>query len=151
MQEIQPGDHEGTTRTNTDTAQGILEDTNGVARLYSEGELVATGYDYKKLYISGVYPEGDNEHHIEWNCWRFEEIRWSHKAALLFLQGSSMQQLVVPYLLLQAHPLPPFDPRPGALSVVMAELQVAPDPPLDHHMMFSLLAPDAIRLPLSGA
>jgi hypothetical protein len=151
VQEVQPGDHVSTGAAGADAAHGILEDPNGVVRIYSCGTLIASGYDHKKTYISGIYSPDDTEHHIEWDRWSFPELRWSHKAALMFLQGSSMQQLVMPYLLLRAHPMPPYDPRPGAHQVVLAELHVAPDPPLDHHLMFSLLAPDALRLDFSGA
>ena len=146
MQTPQSGDHEGAGLLDNEKAQGILESSDGVVRIYSCGELIAHCYDHRKSYISSIYPEGDNEHHIEWDCWRFGELRWSHKAALMFLQGSSMQQLVMPFLLLRAHPLPPYEPRPGAYSVVLAEIHVAPDPPLGHQTMFSLLASDALRL-----
>jgi hypothetical protein len=150
VQTSQPGDHEGAGPLNDSEAKGVLACPDGVVRIYCHGELVAHCYDCKKTYISGTYPEGDNDHHIEWDCWRIGELRWTHKAALMFLQGSSMQQLVVPSLLLRAHPTPPYDPRPGALDVVIAEIYVAPDPPLDHRTMFGLLAPDAIRLSPQG-
>ena len=155
VQKTQSSDHQGTGPLDDGQAQGLLESANGVVRLISYGEHVASCFNSKKIYVSSIYsvpvdpkrPQGDDvEHHIEWSCWRFDEIRWKHKAALMFLQGSSMQQLVVPYLLLRARPMPPYDPWPGAYEVVMAELHVAPDPPLDHRTMFSLLAPDAHRL-----
>lgn len=152
MQKIQSGDHESTRVAGADAAQGILEDPNGVVRIYSCGALVARGYDYKKTYISDIYSSDvDTEYRIEWDRWSFSELRWSHKAALMFLQGLSMQQLVLPYLLLRARPMPPYYPRPGAHQVVLAQLHVVPDPPLDHHLMFSLLAPDAFRLNFSVA
>ena len=150
MQTPQSGDYKGAGLLDGDKAQGILAGADGVVRIYSYTALIASCHDHKKSYLSGIYPVGDDEHHIEWDCHRFSELRWSHRAALMFLQGSSMQQLVVPYLLLRANPMPPYDPRPGAREVVMAELHVAPDPPLDHRTMFSLLAPDAHRLSRGG-
>ena len=149
MQTPQPGDHKSPGLRNDPDAKGILAGPDGVVRIYSCGELVAHGYNCKKTYISGLY--GEDEHHIEWDCWRISALRWTHRAALLFLQGSSMQQLVVPSLLLRAHPTRPYDPRPGAIDVVIAEVYVAPDPALDHRTMFGLLAPDAIRLSHQGA
>lgn len=150
VQEIQPGDYEGAGGDRASTTQGILEDPDGVVRIYGGG-FIASCYGYSKTHISGSYPCGEEEHHIEWDCWRFDELRWSHRAALMFLQGASMQRLVMPYLLLKAHPTLPYDPRLGAYQVVMAEVQVAPDPPLDHPTMFRLLAPDVINLPHYGA
>ncbi len=146
VQETQSGDHEGAGPGARREAQGLLESADGVARLFSFGELIATCYGAKKTRVDGVYEAGAN-HRIVWDCWRVDELCWSHKASLLFLQGSSMQQLVLPFLLLRAHPSPPYDPRPGAAGVVLAEVLTTPE--LNHQTLFSLLAPDALRL--SGA
>lgn len=67
---------------------------------------------------------------------------WTHKHALFFLQGASVQQLIgFHYLVLKARPTKPFDPQLGLHDVVLAE--VAHSPELSRLEVFELLMPDA--------
>lgn len=150
MQEVQPSNHESSRQTGADTAHRILAYPDGVVQIYgSHGGLVARGFEHKLTLVAGEY--GPSNHSIAWDCWYFGALHWEYKAAVLLLQGASMQQLLRPYLLLRADPIPPYSPWPGAYNVVLADVRDAPGG-LSYIEMFQLLAPDVLgSLPPFGA
>lgn len=111
-----------------------------MTRLYFDGREVAEAINPRCSFVSGTYQKG--RIHIEWRRWFIDELRLSHWASLLFLQGASMQQLVEPYVLLRASPRRAHDPVSGLLEVALAEILVAPEE-LSRVELLALLLPEA--------
>jgi hypothetical protein len=92
--------------------------------------------------MSGLYQSELGAFRIEWCRWHFQQLYWTQKSALLYLQGGSLQQVLQPWLVLKADPRPFHDPCPGANNVVLAEL-FEPPAKLTQQQLFELLLPEA--------
>jgi len=144
MQTVRDGDHQGSGGSPAGAPQGVLDDPDGVARLYQTGSPVAKLYDVRSNYLEGFYQLNETHgYRIEWRRWVIPRLVWTHRSSMLFLQGATLQQLVAPFFLLAGTPRHVASPEPGLDNVVLAELYATSSDDLTYPQLFQLLAPEA--------
>ncbi len=121
VQTTQPGHHEGAGRSPDGAPEGLLESSEGIVRLQVGGRDVGTAVNVTKTYYVSDVEDGLS---VCWFRYIIDEINFSHAAALLRLNGATLQQLMgTRHLLLGADLRAVYDPRPGIDHVVLAEVR----------------------------
>ncbi len=147
VQTTQDGDHQRPGGATAGAAQGILDDPDGVTRLYNIGRVIAKLYTVRTDAIDGFYKlkrgEEEGAYRIEWRRWTIPRLVWSHGSSMLFLQGATLQQIVAPFFMLAGAPRHASDPEPGLDNVVLVELYAMSSNDLTYPELFQLLAPEA--------
>lgn len=142
MQATLDESYKGTRVVADEDADGILGDPEGVVWLYSAGQRIAQVQLTGTNTVSGTYRRGDEDIHLEWRRWTLDSLRWTHRSALLFLQGASVQQLIGErFIVLKASPVRPYVPGFGLRRVVLAEVFTSPE--MSRLELFGLLLPEA--------
>jgi len=110
----------------------LLEDPDGVVRLYSGEEVVA--------HVQGGVTKTQCIHDkVEWMHWYLEGLYWERLYALRMLQGASLQQLVGSrYVIVRCKTTPIYAVRPRLEALEMAEL-VATSRRLSHRELYDLV------------
>jgi hypothetical protein len=116
MQAAQLGYHQGPGSAATAVPARLLEDSDGVTRLYFCDEVVAVTRGHVAALDCSF---GD----VDWLQWSVERLDWCRPAALKLLQGASLQQLFGPrYIIVRGASSPLYDPCPRMEHVELAEL-----------------------------
>lgn len=114
VQAVHDDRDERSASTSTSGTGRVLEDSDGVVFL-ARGE-------HEVAQCIGVSKEERDEVDTSFICWKIRSLSWSHRCALLFLQGVPIQQLLSPYVLLAADIRPSYMPRPGLDNVTLIEV-----------------------------
>jgi hypothetical protein len=116
VQAAQFANHQGPGTCANALPERLLEDSDGVVRLYYCDEVVAE--------CSGRV-ECDKFKHPKatWLRWRIERFNWKRAAAFKMLQGATLAQLVGHrYIVTGAKMRNFYDPRPGVDHIELCEL-----------------------------
>lgn len=140
VQKVQLGDLVSTHAAGGSRPEGILEDPDGVTRLYFDGREVGRLGHHRVDVVRGLYK--NNTVSIEWRRWLIDELLLTPVTAILFLNGATMQELVLPYVLLRARASAPYDSIPRLYEVALAEILSAPEE-LSRFDLLALLLPEA--------
>jgi hypothetical protein len=131
VQEAQPGHHPSTSVTGTTVPERLLEDSDGVTRLYYAGTVLAEAR-------GPVRTQDLSRDGVSWRGWYLPRLLWKRACAFKMLQGAPLQQLLGPrYVVLRGEFLPFYCPTPGAKGLRLAELLDSPEP-LTQRRLFEL-------------
>jgi hypothetical protein len=101
-------------------------------------------YDARNDHVDKCYVINDEVAcQIEWQRWSIKKLVWAHTPGMLFLQGVTLQQLLLPFYMLAGSPRHVADPEPGLNNVVLAEIKACSSDDITYPQLFQLLAPDA--------
>lgn len=132
VQEAQLGSHSGPGTPGNAIPQRLLEDPDGVVRLYNCDEVVAVCHGKAEL---------SQHYHSKaiWIQWYLERLVWCRAPAFKLLQGGTLQQVVgIRYTILHGKTAPFYDPVPAVKDLVLAELLSA-EIPLPRSKFFELI------------
>jgi hypothetical protein len=119
VQTVQLDSHQGPGTPGNALPQRLLEDSDGVVRLYNCDEVVATCHGKVEL-VQHSHPRAI------WLQWYIERLVWRRAPAFKLLQGGTLQQVVgFRYTIISTKTAPVYDPVPAAKDLVLAELLTA--------------------------
>lgn len=132
MQTAQLDSHQGPGSPGNALPERLLEDSDGIVRLYNCDEVVATCHGSVRL-------EQHSHPKAIWLMWYVERLVWSRAPAFKLLQGGTLQQVVgIRYTILHGKTAPAYDPVPAVKDLVLAELLSA-DGQLSRRQFFELI------------
>jgi hypothetical protein len=116
VQTAQLDSHQGPGTPGNALPGRLLEDSDGVVRLYDCDEVVATCHGKVQL-------EQHSHPKAIWLQWSIERLVWQRAPAFKLLQGGTLQQLVgIRYTIIHGRSTPAYDPVPAVKDLVLAEL-----------------------------
>lgn len=98
-------------------ASGLLEDSERV-ELFHGATHVAQ--------LVAVKREDFSDEETAFALYSARTLLWSHPAALFFLQGASIQQILQPFIVVRCSPRPIYSPRPGLDDVGLVQVARGP-------------------------